>query len=150
MNFDRMTGDASAGTCPDLITRTWTATDACGNVGMAVQLITVEDTTAPTVTAPLDATVDCSIDVSDPARPATLGSMDMTGAALEVAVAGGMAYVAESLGFSGGALRVIDVTDADKVLVEAERNGITAKGTAWLDPDGQVVLRSQSTLRAFP
>ena len=47
-------------------------------------------------------------------------------------------------------VRVIEVTAADKVLVEAERNGITAKGTAWVDPDGQVILRSQSTLRAFP
>lgn len=47
-------------------------------------------------------------------------------------------------------VRVIEVTADDRVLVEAERGGITAKGTAWVDLDGQVVLRSQSTLRAFP
>lgn len=47
-------------------------------------------------------------------------------------------------------VRVIEVTADDRVLVEAERNGITAKGTASVDPDGHIVLRSQSTLRAFP
>ena len=47
-------------------------------------------------------------------------------------------------------VRVIEVDREGKVLVETERNGITAKGTAWVDPDGHVVLRSNSTLRAFP
>ena len=46
--------------------------------------------------------------------------------------------------------RRVRVTAPNKVLVEAERNGIMAKGTAWVDAEGHVVLRSQSTLRAFP
>ena len=52
----------TAGSCPDTytITRTWTATDACGNVGADLQVITVMDTTAPTMTTTAqDMMVDC-------------------------------------------------------------------------------------------
>ncbi|MFH2057067.1 MAG: VWA domain-containing protein, partial [bacterium] len=51
-----------AGACPQekVITRTWTATDACGNTAQCVQTITVEDNTAPVVTCPADVSVDCA------------------------------------------------------------------------------------------
>src|SRR5437899_1659844 len=43
------------------LTRTWTATDACGNSTSKSQKITVTDTTAPTLTGvPADTTADCS------------------------------------------------------------------------------------------
>ncbi len=50
------------GSCPAeyVLTRTWTATDACGNSSSASQAITVEDTTAPVITGvggPL--TIEC-------------------------------------------------------------------------------------------
>ena len=61
-----------------IYTITYRATDACGNMGTAVQVITVEDTTAPTVTAPPDLTVDCSVDAGDPAN--TGGSATATDA----------------------------------------------------------------------
>lgn len=51
--------DNSAGSCPQVITRTWTATDDCGNSSSCVQTITVQDTSAPTVTPPVNATVEC-------------------------------------------------------------------------------------------
>ncbi|MDV7401194.1 hypothetical protein RZS08_57790, partial [Arthrospira platensis SPKY1] len=42
------------------LTRTWTATDACGNSDVKVQIITVIDTTPPVLEdAPADITVQC-------------------------------------------------------------------------------------------
>ena len=46
--------------CEYTITRTFTATDACGNSTSASQTITVEDTTAPELSIPADYTVECS------------------------------------------------------------------------------------------
>jgi predicted nucleic acid-binding Zn ribbon protein len=46
--------------CGQKITRTWTAEDNCGNVAMAVQMITLTDFTMPEfVNSPQDITVDC-------------------------------------------------------------------------------------------
>ena len=45
--------------CPFEITRTWTATDACGNLNTYTQVITVEDNEAPTITCPVDVIVIC-------------------------------------------------------------------------------------------
>ncbi|MBI1224886.1 MAG: T9SS type A sorting domain-containing protein [Bacteroidetes bacterium] len=41
------------------ITRTWKFVDQSGNTGTDVQIITVEDTTIPTFTAPADVVLDC-------------------------------------------------------------------------------------------
>jgi hypothetical protein len=51
--------------CPYTITRTWTATDACGNQSSASQIITVVDTTDPVIAwAPaIEVTVECGTDV---------------------------------------------------------------------------------------
>ena len=49
------------GTGNYIITRTWTATDASGNIATAKQLITVTDTKAPTLSAaPANISVECS------------------------------------------------------------------------------------------
>ncbi len=56
------------GDCPDryTLTRTWTATDACGNSATTSQVITVVDNQAPIfVTTPADVTITCTDD-SDP------------------------------------------------------------------------------------
>ena len=43
--------DVAAGTCPTVVTRTWTIGDACGNTSTCTQTINVDDTIAPTITA---------------------------------------------------------------------------------------------------
>ena len=45
------------------VTRTFTATDDAGNFSTAVQVVTVEDTTAPELTIPADYTVECSDEI---------------------------------------------------------------------------------------
>ncbi|MDX1686135.1 MAG: hypothetical protein R3275_12935, partial [Saprospiraceae bacterium] len=59
--------DASSGSCPEVITRTWTAEDSCGNVSTCVQMITIEDNTAPVINCPSNLTLDCvaSVDTSN-------------------------------------------------------------------------------------
>ena len=41
------------------ITRTWTATDACGNSSQCQQVITINDTTDPVITCPANITIAC-------------------------------------------------------------------------------------------
>src|SRR5439155_907668 len=50
------------GNCPNtkVITRTWTATDACGSTVSCTQTINVVDSTAPSITCPPDQTVHCN------------------------------------------------------------------------------------------
>jgi alpha-tubulin suppressor-like RCC1 family protein len=51
------------GSCPNsyTLTRTWTATDACGNASSKKQMITVQDTKAPILSAPpADVIVECN------------------------------------------------------------------------------------------
>ncbi|MEM6320933.1 MAG: GEVED domain-containing protein [Bacteroidota bacterium] len=57
-----------------LIRRTWTATDACGNQQSATQILTVIDTVAPIlVNIPADQTVDC---LNIPSVPNTISAAD--------------------------------------------------------------------------
>ncbi len=48
------------GTCPGSITRTYTITDECGNSANVDQVITVNDTTPPTATAPPGTAAQCA------------------------------------------------------------------------------------------
>ncbi|MDW5289383.1 gliding motility-associated C-terminal domain-containing protein [Formosa sp. PL04] len=56
--------DVVLGTCPTVVTRTFTATNDCNNATTATQTITIQDTEAPiTPTAPADVTIECSDDL---------------------------------------------------------------------------------------
>ncbi|HEY3387386.1 MAG TPA: HYR domain-containing protein, partial [Saprospiraceae bacterium] len=52
----------TAGACPQegTITRTWTATDACGNTSTCVQTIVIDDSVAPLITCPINITIECT------------------------------------------------------------------------------------------
>ncbi|PWU17325.1 MAG: hypothetical protein C5B50_11595 [Verrucomicrobia bacterium] len=58
--------DSVTNPCPgsSVITRTWTATDACGNSTNGIQMITVQDTNPPTITPPQNVTLECPADTS--------------------------------------------------------------------------------------
>jgi uncharacterized repeat protein (TIGR01451 family)/uncharacterized repeat protein (TIGR02543 family) len=51
--------DVEAPGCPRVITRTWIATDACGNIASADQRITRTDNTPPVLVVPPDITIEC-------------------------------------------------------------------------------------------
>ena len=55
--------ETDLGTCPRVITRTYSIADSCGNVSQCVQTITVSDITAPVITCPGDLTFECAGDV---------------------------------------------------------------------------------------
>ncbi|MDC0296990.1 hypothetical protein OAK92_00300, partial [Crocinitomicaceae bacterium] len=55
--------DQVNGSCPTVITRTYTITDECGNSVDVVQTITIEDTTLPTASNPSAISVECTADI---------------------------------------------------------------------------------------
>ncbi|MBK7094703.1 MAG: HYR domain-containing protein [Saprospiraceae bacterium] len=66
------------GSCPDsyTLTRTWIATDNCGNTDTKVQVITVEDTTDPVLAGvPANVTVECNA-IPAPAAPTASDNCD--------------------------------------------------------------------------
>ena len=70
-----------AGVCPqeEVITRTWTAEDDCGNSSNCDQVITVEDTQAPSLTCPSDITVECNaVPAADPMSVTATDNCDMS------------------------------------------------------------------------
>jgi gliding motility-associated-like protein/uncharacterized repeat protein (TIGR01451 family) len=64
-------------TCGYTLTRTWTATDACGNAQTGSQVITVEDRTAPTFgNTPTTVSVDCIEKLNTVATPSVSDACD--------------------------------------------------------------------------
>jgi gliding motility-associated-like protein len=61
-------------TCPIVVTRTFTVTDNCGNIGTATQKISIVDTTAPVLTIPANAGIECTADIT----PGSLGMATAT------------------------------------------------------------------------
>jgi len=58
--------DSTVNNCGNtkVISRTWRATDPCGNSSTCVQTITVRDLTPPTITGPTNVTVECGASIA--------------------------------------------------------------------------------------
>jgi gliding motility-associated-like protein len=54
---------SNGGTCPEIITRTYSVTDDCGNSISVTQTITINDITNPTASNPATVNVECIFDV---------------------------------------------------------------------------------------
>ncbi len=76
---------SDGGSCPLIITRTWTYTDMCGNSVSVAQLITVNDITPPTASNPAPLSVECIGDVPVPDITAVIDEADNCTAAPVVA-----------------------------------------------------------------
>jgi|GEM_PF-1074431 len=80
-------GDVISGqTCPNryTITRTYRATDVCGNFSECSQIITVNDQTPPTLTCPAAVTVSCASQVPAPNIGSVTGVSDNCGGVVTV------------------------------------------------------------------
>ncbi|PYE81866.1 gliding motility-associated-like protein [Winogradskyella epiphytica] len=101
--------DSNVDSCGNtqIITRTWTATDACGNTTSANQIITIEDTTPPTLTVPANATVECGAST----EPSTTGEATATDTCGDVTITYNDASV-EACGNTQVITRTWTATDA--------------------------------------
>lgn len=82
-------GPLVGGGCGGTVTRTWTATDACGNVSAPVtQIFTVMDNIAPTASSPSGMNVECVSDIPLPDGSVVPGVADNCSAAPTVTHAG--------------------------------------------------------------
>ena len=74
-----------AGTCPNkyTITRTYLASDQCGNTATCTQLITINDITAPSITCPNSMSVSCASLVPAP-NIALVSSSDACGGTVTI------------------------------------------------------------------
>lgn len=55
--------DTETGSCPVVFVRTFIVTDSCGNTGSCTQTITIDDTTDPVLSCPLNINFDCIGDI---------------------------------------------------------------------------------------
>ena len=108
----------TAGTCPLVITRTYTITDACGNASTAVQTINVDDNTAPVIGGTLGTSTIEGCAVTDaPAAVTTVAALELLGITVTDACTADGALVVTSAQTTAGTCpfvitRTYTITDA--------------------------------------
>ncbi|MEZ4857174.1 MAG: hypothetical protein R2812_11950, partial [Gelidibacter sp.] len=150
--------DATTAACGNTqtITRTWTATDDCGNTASAEQTISVVDTTAPSISAPANTTVECN-ESTEPAATGTAtgsdscGSVTITYTDATIAACGNTQTITrtwtatDDCGNTASAEQTISVVDttapsidvqATNISVECDGQGNTGAIEAWLNSNG--------------
>lgn len=131
----------AAGSCPQesVITRTWTATDACGNETNGDQIITVVDETAPALTVPADTMIDCAdetgpsntgaasaTDDCDPAPAVSFSDSSAPGACPEVSVITRTWTATDACGNSVDGDQTIGLEDTTAPVLTVDTTPITA------------------------
>ncbi len=69
--------DIQVGTCPIVVTRTFVATDSCGNRSECPQIITIDDTTDPILVCPADDLIE-ACGVEDLSTSAQVGNLEFS------------------------------------------------------------------------
>jgi len=138
------------------VTRTWTATDACGNASTATQTINVEDTSAPVIAAlPQPTTISCpatpefavatavdacgsaftltSNDVTNPGTCAGTYSVTRTWTATDAC--GNTSTASQTINVQDNTPPTI-TADAQNITVECDGTGSQGAITAWLNTNG--------------
>ncbi len=164
---DVTTPGACAGTYST--TRTWTATDDCGNSASCSQSVDVIDTTPPIITCPTDVTVDCKASTA-PAATGTATATDncsaiasITSSDMVTAGAGAGCYsiartwkVTDACGNSSTASQTINVQDITAPVIAplpapttiacpATPNFATATATDACDPSVTLTFADVTT-----
>lgn len=115
--------DAATGSCPIVVTRTYTVSDACGNKSTAVQVIKIKDTIAPTASNPAAINASCD-NIPAPNTAVVTDARDNCGGPVSVSFVGdvvngsGCSYtitrtykVADACGNSTLVMQTINVSD---------------------------------------
>jgi hypothetical protein len=116
--------DAALGTCPIVVTRIWTLTDACGNSSSCSQAININDTTAPVLNCPSNLTIACSANTApsstgsalasdncDPAPVVTSSDTTVGGACPQSYILSRTWVAADNCGNSSSCVQMITVVD---------------------------------------
>jgi gliding motility-associated-like protein len=110
--------DTSAGTCPIVVTRTYTITDACGNASTINQLFNIQDTTAPVVTGTIvSANAEGCVASAAPAAVTTVAALEGMGLTIADACTTDATLVVTSADTSAGTCPIVvtrtyTITDA--------------------------------------
>src|SRR3970040_153679 len=129
------------GTCPEeySVTRTWTATDACGNSSMASETINVVDTTAPVIAGVgAGGTIECpavpvvsspsASDACDPAPSLTFADVTTPGTCPEEYSVTRTWTATDACGNSSMASETINVVDTTAPVIAGVGSGGTIAG----------------------
>ena len=144
--------DVSSGTCPVIVTRTYTLKDVCGNASTTNQIIYVQDTKPPVITGALSTINVEGCSASDaPAAVASVADLealsggisitDLCTPAASLVVTSSDSYtgvcpvvvtrtytVTDNCGNSATVVQIIDVDDTQPPLISGTLNDITVEG----------------------
>ena len=130
------------------ITRTWTATDECGNSSQGSQIITVEDNTAPEFTIiPEDMTVECDGEGNITDLNAWLNSAEATDNCGEVTITTNFNGLSNGCGNTGTATVTFTATDeCGNTATASATFTIIDTSNPWINVPANVVVDNDEGL----